>query len=249
MCSGTAIAEASVKIIETGKSIASHLFEANPGDIDFEAGSFKIAGTDRSISIMEMAQKLNDGVKLPGDAPKSLDVDHVGTAGPATYPNGCHICEVEIDPDTGVVEIVKYSMVGDFGVAVNPMVVEGQVQGGVVQGIGQCLVEQTVYTEDGQLVTGSFMDYAMPRADNAPFFNYADASTPSTTNPLGVKGCGEAGCAGSLTSIMNAHRRCAPRRVRHHAHRHAGDAASRSGRRSRMQKARQGGLMQLCRRV
>jgi carbon-monoxide dehydrogenase large subunit len=204
MCSGTAIAEASVKIIETGKAIASHLLEANPSDIDFEAGNFRIAGTDRSISIMDMAQQLNDGVKLPGDAPKTLDIDHVGTAGPATYPNGCHICEVEIDPDTGVVEIVKYSMVGDFGVTVNPMVVEGQVQGGVVQGIGQCLVEQTVYTEEGQLVTGSFMDYAMPRADNALFFKYEEAGTPATTNPLGVKGCGEAGCAGSMTSIMNS---------------------------------------------
>lgn len=204
MCSGTAIVEASAKIVETGKAVASHLLEANVADIDFKAGQFSIAGTDRSISIMEMAQKLNDGVKLPGDAPKTLDIDHVGTAGPATYPNGCHICEVEIDPDTGVVQIVKYSMVGDFGVTVNPMIVEGQVQGGVVQGAGQCLVEQTVYTEDGQLVTGSFMDYAMPRADIAPFFVYEDASIPATTNPLGVKGCGEAGCAGSLTSIMNA---------------------------------------------
>lgn len=204
MCSGTAFVEASAKVIEKGKLIASHMLEASVADIAFENGRFAIAGTDRSLSIMDIADRLARGEKMPADAPDTLDVDHVGQSGPATYPNGCHICEVEIDPETGVVEVVKYTMVGDFGMVVNPVIVEGQVRGGVVQGIGQCLMEATHYAPDGQLVTGSFMDYAMPRALDAPRFAYAALPDPAKTNPLGVKGCGEAGCAGSMTSVMNA---------------------------------------------
>ena len=204
MCSGTAIVEASAKVVDKGRLIASHLLEAGVADITFEKGRFAIAGTDRSISVMEVTQKLRAGVRLPEGVPTSLDVEHISSAKPATFPNGCHVCEVEIDPETGVTEIVKYSMVGDFGVVVNPLIVKGQVYGGVVQGIGQCLVERTVYGEDGQLATGSFMDYGMPRAADAPMFAYDTLATRATTNPLGVKGCGEAGCAGSLTSIMNA---------------------------------------------
>jgi len=204
MCSGTAIVEASEKVIEKGKLIASHMLEAAVSDIAFEQGRFAIAGTDRSITILDLAQKLRSGLALPADVPNTLDVDHTSSAKPATYPNGCHICEVEVDPETGVTEITRYSMVGDFGTVVNPVIVRGQVIGGVVQGIGQCLMENTIYTEDGQLASGSFMDYAMPRADDAPMFQQEFMSFPATTNPLGVKGCGEAGCAGSLTSIMNA---------------------------------------------
>ncbi|MGE3245198.1 MAG: xanthine dehydrogenase family protein molybdopterin-binding subunit, partial [Beijerinckiaceae bacterium] len=204
MNSGTAIVEASAKVIEKGKIVASHLLEAGVADIEFAGGNFSIAGTDRSISIMDVAQKLRDGVSLPKDAPKSLDVDHFTDPMPPTYPNGCHVCEVEVDPDTGIVEVVKYSMVGDFGTVINPIVVEGQVQGGVVQGVGQCLLESTVFTGDGQLVTGSFMDYAMPRADDMPPMVNAFHNVPATTNPLGVKGCGEAGCSGALPSVMNA---------------------------------------------
>ena len=204
MCSGTAFVEASAKVIEKGRIIASHMLEAGVEDIGFEAGRFTIAGTDRSISIMDMAQKLNAGAGLPDDAPQSLDVDHVGSAGAATYPNGCHICEVEIDPETGITTVARYSMVGDFGNVVNPIIVQGQVQGGVVQGLGQCLMEETHYGDDGQLLTGSFMDYAMPRADHSPPFAYLSLPDPAKTNPLGAKGCGEAGCAGSMTSIMNA---------------------------------------------
>ena len=204
MNSGTAIVEASAKVVEKGKVIASHILEAGVGDIEFSAGNFAIAGTDRSISIMEIAQKLREGVNLPKDAPKSLDVDHFTDPLPATYPNGCHICEVEVDPETGVVDVVNYAMVGDFGTVINPTVVEGQVQGGVVQGVGQCLLESTVFTSDGQLVTGSFMDYAMPRADDMPRMANAFHAVPATTNPLGVKGCGEAGCSGALPSVMNA---------------------------------------------
>jgi len=204
MNSGTAIVEASAKVVEKGKVIASHLLEAAVGDIDFCNGRFTIAGTDRSIGIMEMAQQLRDGVKLPADVPKSLDVEHYTDNLPATYPNGCHIAEVEVDPLTGVSEVVKYSMIGDFGTLINPLVVEGQVQGGVVQGIGQCLLEQTYYTDDGQLLSGSFMDYAMPRAGDAPSMSNAFHEEKATTNPLGVKGCGEAGCSGALPAVMNA---------------------------------------------
>jgi aerobic carbon-monoxide dehydrogenase large subunit len=204
--SGTAIVEASAKIIEKGKEAASHVLEAAPADIEFQKGRFVIAGTDRAISIMELAETLrNAGGTLPPGAPQSLDVSHVSDGpGASTFPNGCHVAEVDVDPDTGAVEIVKYACVNDFGVVVNPLVVAGQLHGGVVQGIGQALMEMTVYDDDGQLLTGSFLDYAMPRAMDAPPFVLADHPVPAKTNPLGVKGCGEAGCAGALTSVMNA---------------------------------------------
>jgi carbon-monoxide dehydrogenase large subunit len=205
MHTGTAIVEAAAKIIEKGKDLAAHALEAAPADIAFDHGRFTIVGTDRSISIMELAQKLHNGPKPPTDAPQSLDIAHVSDGPSAsTYPNGCHIAEVEVDPETGIVEIVKYSCVNDFGTVINPLIVEGQLHGGVVQGIGQALMEKTVYDGDGQLLTGSFMDYAMPRAADVPSFVLADHPAPATTNPLGVKGCGEAGCAGALTSVMNA---------------------------------------------
>jgi carbon-monoxide dehydrogenase large subunit len=206
MHSGTAIVEAAAKIVEKGKAIASHVLEAAVSDIEFERGRFVIAGTDRSISVMELAQTLRNGdAKLPADAPQSLDVTHISD-GPsaATFPNGCHIAEVEVDPETGVAELVKYTSVNDFGTVVNPLIVAGQLHGGVAQGIGQALMEMTVYDGDGQLLTGSFMDYAMPRAADVPLLVLADHPVPAKTNPLGVKGCGEAGCAGSLTSVMNA---------------------------------------------
>jgi carbon-monoxide dehydrogenase large subunit len=204
MNSGQAIVEASAKVVEQGKKIASHALEASAGDIEFKNGKFVVAGTDREIGIMELAQKVRAGMALPPDEPQSLDVKHVSEGSPAAYPNGCHVCEVEVDPDTGVTEIVKYLAVNDFGTIINPLLVDGQTHGGVVQGIGQCLLEEVVYDEQGQLLTGSFMDYAMPRAHNTPSFDVISHPVPATTNPLGVKGCGEAGCAGSLTSIMNA---------------------------------------------
>ena len=205
MHSGTAIIEGAAKVIEHGKQLAAHILEAGPADIAFERGSFVIVGTDRAISIMELAQKLHSGPKPPAEIPQSLDVVHVSDGpGASTYPNGCHIAEVEVDPDTGFVEIVKYSCVNDFGTLVNPMIVEGQLHGGVVQGIGQAYMEQAVYDEEGQLLTGSFMDYAMPRAADVPSFALADHGVPTKTNPLGVKGVGEAGCAGGLPCAMNA---------------------------------------------
>jgi carbon-monoxide dehydrogenase large subunit len=137
--------------------------------------------------------------------PGKLDVSHVTEVIPSSFPNGCHVCEVEIDPETGSVEIARYSCVNDFGTIVNPMLVEGQVHGGVVQGLGQALMETARYDDTAQLLTGSFMDYALPRAGDVPLaIGVASHPVPATTNPLGVKGCGEAGCAGALTSVMNA---------------------------------------------
>src|SRR5712671_1275059 len=205
MHSGTAIVEASAKVIEQGKQIASHVLEASAADIEFAQGRFVIAGTDRAIGIMELAERLRAGLKLPEGVPPTLDIRHVSDGpGASTYPNGCHVCEVELDPDTGVIEVVKYVSVNDFGTVINPLIVEGQLHGGVIQGIGQALMEMTVYDDDGQFLTGSFMDYALPRASDSPEVTVIDHPVPTKTNVLGVKGCGEAGCAGSLTSVMNA---------------------------------------------
>jgi aerobic carbon-monoxide dehydrogenase large subunit len=204
MLSGTAIAEASVKVIENGKQIAAHALEASAGDIEFKSGRFVIAGTDRSIGIMELAERVRTGMKQPEGATTSLDVTHVTEAVAGTYPNGVHVVEVEIDPDTGLTRAVKYTAVNDFGTVINPMLVEGQIQGGVIQGLGQVLLEGAVYDADGQLVTGSFMDYAMPRAHDAPMIEVGNRPVPTKTNPIGAKGCGEAGTSGGLPAVANA---------------------------------------------
>ncbi len=201
--SGMAIVEASKLVIEKGKRAAAHMLEASEADIEFADGSFTIAGTDRSIDIMELAKRLHDG-KVPEGVPDSLDVDHTSEPVPSAFPNGCHVAEVEIDPDTGVVQIVRYSAVNDFGTVINPMLVAGQLHGGVVQGIGQALMEHIRYDESGQPITGSLMDYALPRAEDVPLMTVGDHPVPATTNPLGSKGCGEAGCAGSLSTVVNA---------------------------------------------
>jgi carbon-monoxide dehydrogenase large subunit len=203
--SGMAMVAAIAKVIEQGKAIASHALEAATADIEFASGRFTIAGTDRSIGIIELAAALGAGrLDLPDDAPKSLDVKLASEPVPAVFPNGCHVAEVEVDPETGVVEVVKYSSANDFGTVINPMLVEGQMHGGLVQGIGQALREHVVYDADGQLVTGSYMDYALPRAADVPSFVTEHHPVPAVTNPLGVKGCGEAGCAGALVSVVNA---------------------------------------------
>ena len=202
--SGTALVEASAKVVDAGKQIAAHVLEAAAGDIEFTAGRFVIAGTDRSIDIMELAERLRGGLPLPAGVPAALDVTHVTDLVPSAFPNGCHVAEVEIDPQTGATQVVKYSAVNDFGTVINPLLVDGQIHGGVVQGIGQALMEVAVYDADGQLLTGSFMDYAMPRAHDALDFVVENHPVPAKSNPLGTKGCGEAGCAGALTSVMNA---------------------------------------------
>jgi carbon-monoxide dehydrogenase large subunit len=194
MNSGAAIAEASAIVIERGRVAAADALEAAEADIEFNAGRFSIVGTDRSIGIMELAAR----------APGVLDVQHIYEGSPSAFPNGCHVCEIEVDEQTGVAEVVRYAMANDFGVLVNPMLVEGQTHGGVVQGIGQALLERVSYDEDGQLQAGSFMDYALPKALHAPNFLFGSYPVPARTNALGVKGCGEAGCAGALPAVMNA---------------------------------------------
>jgi aerobic carbon-monoxide dehydrogenase large subunit len=201
--SGQAVVEASALVVEKGKKAAAHFLEASEGDIEFANGRFTIAGTDRSIGIMELAERLREG-KMPEGMPSSLDVDHATKEIASTFPNGCHVAEVEIDPETGVVTIVRYSGVNDFGTIVNPMIVAGQLHGGVAQGIGQALMEEVNYDSSGQPITGSFMDYALPRAEDIPPIAVGDHPSPAKSNPLGTKGCGEAGCAGSLTVIVNA---------------------------------------------
>ncbi len=203
VASSGAILNVSKKIIENGTQLAAQVLEAAAGDIEFMGGDFCVAGTDRKVNIMDLAARAKtltgaDGVPMKLDSWVSHDTS------PATYPNGAHIGEVEVDPETGVVEILNYVVVDDFGTLINPMIVEGQVQGGIVQGIGQALMERTVYDGQGQLITGSFMDYCLPRADDLPSFEFNSRPVPAKTNPLGVKGCGEAGCAGGLPTIVNA---------------------------------------------
>jgi len=201
--SGMAIVEASALVIAKGRLAAAHLLEAAEADIEFADGRFTIAGTDRGIGIMELSRRLREA-RMPEGLPASLSVEHSSKEVPSTYPNGCHVAEVEIDPDTGVVQVVRYTGVNDFGTIINPMLVAGQLHGGVAQGIGQALMEEVSYDSSGQPVTGSFMDYAMPRAGDIPSMIVGDHPSPAKSNPLGTKGCGEAGCAGSLATLVNA---------------------------------------------
>jgi carbon-monoxide dehydrogenase large subunit len=209
MASGAAIIEASAIVVEKARHAAANLLEASETDIEFEphaAGGprLSIAGTDRGVGLLELAARLRaaNGA-APGEA-ESLDVQHIFNEAPMAFPNGCHIVELEIDPETGVVSIDRYTTVNDFGTLVNPLLVQGQAHGGVVQGIGQALMERTSYSEDGQLLSGSYSDYALPRASDVPSIGFASHAVPTRTNPLGAKGCGEAGCAGSLPAVMNA---------------------------------------------
>jgi carbon-monoxide dehydrogenase large subunit len=210
MASGAAIIEASEKVIEKGRAAAAWALETALADIEFEphgpgeTGRFLVAGTDRGIGIMELAAKLREAPALPSDVPSDLDVTHVFDDAPMAYPNGCHVCEVEVDPETGIVTIDRYLAVNDFGVEVNPLLVAGQAHGGIAQGIGQALMERVSFGEDGQLLSGSYMDYAIPRAGDVPPIRTESHGVPCATNPLGAKGCGEAGCAGSLPAVMNA---------------------------------------------
>jgi carbon-monoxide dehydrogenase large subunit len=202
---GSAMMKAMDKIVTKGKRIAAHLMEASVEDVEFERGTFRVAGTDKTKSLTD--------ISLAAYVPHNYPIDEIepGLEETAfydpknfTYPGGCHIAEVEIDPDTGKVEVVNFTAVDDVGRVINPMIVEGQVQGGVAQGIGQALLEAAVYDAEGQLISGSMMDYAMPRANDLPPVGVATHTTLCTHNPLGVKGCGEVGAIGSPPAVMNA---------------------------------------------
>ena len=204
---GSAIVGAIEKIVAKAKRVAAHLMEASVDDIVFEDGQFKVAGTDKAKAFAE--------VSLAAYVPHQYPIEELepGLEETAfydpknfTYPAGSYLCEVEVDPETGVIDIVGVWAADDFGNVVNPMIVEGQVHGGLAQGLGQAFIEQTVYDANGQLPSGSYMDYAMPRADDLPSFHVDTdmAGTPCTHNPLGVKGCGEAGAIGSPPALVNA---------------------------------------------
>ena len=203
IAAGGAFYEAAAEVIEKGKAVAGHVLEAAVEDIEFDNGDFRISGTDRSINLLELADKARELGGANG-LPESLDVDLIHDTAPSAFPNGVHVAEVEIDPNTGETQVVRYTVVDDFGNVINPLLAAGQVHGGVVQGIGQALMENVVYDSDGQLVTGSYMDYALPRADQVPDIIFLDHPVPATTNVLGAKGAGEAGVSGALPAVMNA---------------------------------------------
>jgi carbon-monoxide dehydrogenase large subunit len=203
MMVGSATALACDAAIEKGRNAASHLLEADVADIEFREGHFKVAGTDRSIGILELAAQLRLS-DMPPEVPRALDSQAKFVSPQMSFPNGCHVCEVEIDPETGLTDAVRYSAVDDVGNILHETIVEGQIHGGVAQGLGQVLGEHVIYREDGQLLTASFMDYVMPRAHMLPALGVEHHSAPCTNNPLGVKGAGESGVAGSLPAGMNA---------------------------------------------
>src|SRR5579883_804547 len=207
--SGNGILNACATVIGKGSAVAAELLKADAADVTFDEGAFRVRGTNRFLPLLDVAAAARDPSKLSPALQAKLanGLDSEGTHGDdrQTFPNGCHICEVEIDPETGRVAIVGYNVVDDFGYVLNPMIVRGQVHGGVAQGIGQALLENCVYEAgSGQLLSGSFMDYCMPRADDLPNYGFAYNEILCTTNPLGIKGCGEAGTIGAAPAVMNA---------------------------------------------
>ena len=203
-CGGSAVYRAVLAAIDKAKRLAAHQMEASVDDIEFAGGTFTIAGTDRSMTLDEVAKVSY----TPGKQPDGVDagIDERATFSPkvANYPNGAHACEVEIDPDTGEIEIQAYVIVDDVGTVLNPALLKGQIHGGVAQGVGQALMERAVYDGSGQNVSGSYMDYAMPRAQDFTLFDVKSNPVPTKQNPLGVKGAGEAGTVGALPAVMNA---------------------------------------------
>jgi len=200
----SAIVKALDKVEAKAKKIAAHLMEADEGDIVIENGELKVAGTDKALPWFQVALAAYTAHNLPSGMEPGLKETAFYDPTNFTFPAGCYICEVEIDPDTGVTEIVQFVAADDFGNIINPMIVEGQVHGGIAQGVGQALLEGAVYDSTGQLLTASYMDYCMPRADDLPSFHVETSNTPCPGNPLGMKGCGEAGAIGSPPAVMNA---------------------------------------------
>ncbi len=201
---GNALKRAADAIIEKAKPMAAMMLEAAAGDIEFKDGAFRIVGTDRALPLTAVAQAFYRPAMLPPQFDVGLEASGTFAAEPPNYPNGCHVCEVEIDPETGLVTLDRYAAVDDVGRVMNRLLCEGQIHGGVAQGIGQALMERIVFDESGQLVTGSFQDYAMPRADDLPEFSSELTEVPAKTNPLGVKGAGEAGATGAPPAVIGA---------------------------------------------
>jgi carbon-monoxide dehydrogenase large subunit len=208
---GSAIAKACEKIIEKGKKVAAHMLEGKPEDVEFKDGDFILKNSNKKKTIGEIAfacylpgQYGDAKSPLPPGLEPGLKETSFYDPVNFSFPAGSHICEVEVDQDTGETKVVKYTAVDDFGTIINPMIVEGQVHGGIVQGIGQALYENSHYDESGQLTTASYMDYTMPRADNFPQIQIDYTTTPATSNPLGAKGCGEAGAIASPPAVINA---------------------------------------------
>ncbi|MCG6877263.1 MAG: xanthine dehydrogenase family protein molybdopterin-binding subunit [Betaproteobacteria bacterium] len=204
MMAGGAIVRVCDEAIEKGKRLAGHFLEAAAADLEYVDGKFRVTGTDRELPLLELAQRARAAKDLPAELAGGLDTIATFTTQHMSFPNGCHICEVEIDPETGSVQVVGYAAVDDVGNVLHETIVEGQIHGGVAQGLGQVLGEEIIYSGDGQLITASFMDYMLPRADELPSLKVGHHSAPCATNPLGVKGAGESGVAGSLPSAVNA---------------------------------------------
>jgi carbon-monoxide dehydrogenase large subunit len=204
MMAGSASALACDEAIRRGKLIASHLLEAAEFDIEFKNGSFRVKGTDKHIGLLDLPARLLQWNDRPSEIPESLNNIAKFVSPTMSFPNGCHVCEVEIDPETGAVSVVRHTAVDDVGVMLNPKVVEGQVLGGIAQGLGQVLGERLHYDAQGQLINASFMDYPIPRADMLPPITLGHHEVPCLNNPLGVKGAGESGVAGSMPSAINA---------------------------------------------
>jgi carbon-monoxide dehydrogenase large subunit len=214
---GSAVLRATEKVIERGRRIAAHILEAAVEDVVPRDGKFSVAGTDKGVTLAAIAKTAYVPRQLPAGMESGFSETAAFAPPAVTFPNGCHVCEVEIDPDTGEVSIVRYSVVDDVGRMVNPMLVKGQIHGGIVQGVGQGLFEELTYDgTTGQLLAGSFMDYAMPRADDVPYFDIDAHEVPTKVNPLGAKGVGEAGTVGALPALLNAvNDALAPLGVRH----------------------------------
>jgi aerobic carbon-monoxide dehydrogenase large subunit len=202
---GASLVQAADKLIAKGRLIAAHLFEAAEADVEFADGIFSVSGTDRRLGIEEVARAAYDPARqAPGVEPGFDESGHYTPPQP-TFPNGCHVCEVEVEPDTGHIDILRYLVVDDFGIVINPLLLAGQVQGGVAQGVGQAMLERTVFDpETGQLLTGSLTDYCLARAEDLPAIEFAYNVVPCRTNPLGVKGAGEAGAIGAPPALVNA---------------------------------------------
>jgi len=202
---GAAVVKAIDAALAKARGLAAHLLQASENELVFADGRFSVQGSDRAIALPALARSAQDPANLPDGMTKGLGVHVMNMTDVFTFPSGSHVAEVEIDPETGAIELVRYTAVDDYGRLINPLLTEGQVQGGVAQGIGQAMMEHTVYDAfSGQLLSGSFMDYALPRADDFPFFDIELVERPTAANPLGVKGSGQAGCISAPQTVMAA---------------------------------------------